>query len=1231
MLKSLDNYYKPITGLLLAIFFTVASSGAWAADPYVRSNTITVGGGPTDVVFNPAGTKAYTTNYNDDTVTEIDVATGSTTSITVGNMPTSIAIDPTGTFAYVTNYNNGSASTVSKIVLSTRTVSSISGVTGPRSVVFATTGNRAYVSNQSSAVSNTVSVINTLTDALIPAEAIAVGTQPQDMAISQDDKHLYVSRPNGGEVVFVDLTIKTSPVVSAPITGLTMPQGLALVSGGTILAVPERTAVGTVRFYDATTGSALSTVNGLNTPQTVTLSPSGNELYVANRGAANVRIIDLTSVSPTLLSTILPVGTTPFQVRFSPDGTQAYVANNGSASVSIISYYQARTLSFSTTSYTLAFGATQTVTATPSGGVGTGTITYSAGSSTACSVGASTGLVTMTAATGTCSITSSITAGALNTANTWAAASTTTPVTITPQTATLGVTAGSGTIAVGQSFTPSFTPSGLVSPNTIASVTFTYAGTGSTTYGPSTTRPTNVGTYSVTPSAAVFSNGSASNYTITYNPGTLTIQTGAVTLTAGSQTLSYGATQSPSVSITSGSLVSPDVISSVTYSYAGTGSTTYGPSTTRPTNAGTYSVMPSAAVVSPGSASNYSFTYDPGVLTVQQVGITVTAGTLSQAAGSTVTPSASLTTGSLVSPDAISGYTYTYAGTGSTTYGPSTTAPSTAGTYSITPSAAVFSTGTAANYSITYAPGSLTLIASAVSITLTAGSQTIGYGAAQSPSVSVTSGALVSPDAVTGVTYTYAGTGSTTYGPSTTRPTNVGTYSVTPSAAVMSNTSGTTYTVGYASGTLTIQTAAVTLTAGSQSINFGSGQTVSYSITSGSLITPDAISGVTYTYVGTGSTTYGPSTTAPTAAGTYSITPSAAVFSTGSASNYVITYDPGTLTIQRIALTVTVVGQTQWAGTSVTPVTSITSGGLVGSDAISGYTVTYSGTGSTSYGPSTTSPSNVGTYAMAPSTAVFSSGTASNYTITYTAGTLNLVAPIVPITLTAGSAVLPFGSTPNPSFTITSGSLAGTDAIGSVTYTYSGTGGTSYGPSTTSPTNPGTYLVTPSAAVFSSGNSANYNITYVAGTITISPSGATTVNLTLTASIGAPVAGSYADVAASGLATSAPYTLTVQSVVRIIATGSTSSGAANISAPLPNDLEPGWHKLTFTSTSPTGSIVSSSLYFEVSAAGTLLATSSISPGELPDTGFYLNNYGLYGFISAVLGIYFVGVRRPKVT
>jgi len=70
----------------------------------------------------------------------------------------------------------------------------------------------------------------------------------------------------------------------------------------------------------------------------------------------------------------------------------------------------AGTLSFATTSYLKAYNETLTVVAS---GIGSGSVTYSKGASTACDVNTSTGLVTVTSATGTCTITASIAADSI--------------------------------------------------------------------------------------------------------------------------------------------------------------------------------------------------------------------------------------------------------------------------------------------------------------------------------------------------------------------------------------------------------------------------------------------------------------------------------------------------------------------------------------------------------------------------------------------------------------------------------------------------------------------------------------------------------------------------------------------------------------------------------------------------------------------------------------------------
>jgi hypothetical protein len=69
--------------------------------------------------------------------------------------------------------------------------------------------------------------------------------------------------------------------------------------------------------------------------------------------------------------------------------------------------------------------------------------------------------------------------------------------------------------------------SGLVTGDVISGATFNYSNLGGAAYGPTTTKPTNAATYTITPSALTFSNGATSNYAaITYRTSTLTINKG---------------------------------------------------------------------------------------------------------------------------------------------------------------------------------------------------------------------------------------------------------------------------------------------------------------------------------------------------------------------------------------------------------------------------------------------------------------------------------------------------------------------------------------------------------------------------------------------------------------------------------------------------------------------------------------------------------------------------------
>lgn len=102
--------------------------------------------------------------------------------------------------------------------------------------------------------------------------------------------------------------------------------------------------------------------------------------------------------------------------------------------------------------------------------------------------------------------------------------------------ANLTITATDVTTTVGISRTQSYQLSGLSGADSVTSVSYSYSGINGTTYGPSGTRPTAAGEYSVTPSTPVFGSGSPENYNISFAAGDFVIN--AALLVAGGSDIS---------------------------------------------------------------------------------------------------------------------------------------------------------------------------------------------------------------------------------------------------------------------------------------------------------------------------------------------------------------------------------------------------------------------------------------------------------------------------------------------------------------------------------------------------------------------------------------------------------------------------------------------------------------------------------------------------------------------
>src|SRR5208337_519192 len=157
------------------------------------------------------------------------------------------------------------------------------------------------------------------------------------------------------------------------------------------------------------------------------------------------------------------------------------------------------------------------------------------------------------------------------------------------------------------------------------------------------------------------------------------------------------------------------------------------------------------------------------------------------------------------------------------------------------------------------------------------------------------------------------------------------------------------YTIGtFNPGTLTVNAAALTITANNDSKTYGTLKTFSgTAFTETGLVNGDTITGVTETSTGAGSST---------TLGTYPIVPSAA---TGTGlSNYTIGYVNGTLTVNPATLTITANNDSKTYGTLKTfSSTAFAETGLVNGDTITGVTETSAGAATSA---------TVGTYNIVP-------------------------------------------------------------------------------------------------------------------------------------------------------------------------------------------------------------------------------------------------------------------------
>ena len=506
-----------------------------------------------------------------------------------------------------------------------------------------------------------------------------------------------------------------------------------------------------------------------------------------------------------------------------------------------------------------------------------------------------------------------------------------------------------------------------------------------------------------------------SNYTISYTGGTLTVNPVALTMTAVNQTKAYGAAL-PTLTASYAGFVNGDTAASLTTQ------PTLSTTATAASHVGSYAITATGAV-----DSNYTISYTGGTLTVNPVALTVTASNQTKAYGAAL-PTLTVSYSGFVNGDTSASLTT------QPTVTTTATASSAVGTYPITASGAADS-----NYTISYVAGTLTVSPASLTLTITADNQTKAYGAAL-PTLTVSYAGFVNGD--TSASLTTQPTISTT----ATAASSVGTYPITASGAVDSN-----YAISYTAGTLTVNPVALTITAVNQTKAYGAALPT-FSVSYAGFVNGDTSASLT---------TQPTVTTTATAAshvGTYPLTATGAVD-----SNYTISYTAGTLTVNPVALSITANNQTKAYGAALPTLTASYTGFVNGDTSAS---LTTQPTISTT----ATASSSVGTYPITATGAVD-----SNYTISYTGGTLTVNPATLTLTITANSQTKLYGAA-LPALTVSYAGFVNGDTSASLsTQPTIATTATAASPV-------GTYPITASGAVDN-----NYAINYVAGTLTVNP------------------------------------------------------------------------------------------------------------------------------------------------
>jgi YVTN family beta-propeller protein len=252
-------------------------------DPVTRNVTghIPVGKFPAILLATPDGSKLYTANWGDDSISAIDAATEQVTAIPLDSKPWVEAMSPDGQFLYV-----GLGS-----------------------------GEIGVVSTEND------TIVRTLPSASLPASII----------VSPDSETLYVAHIGNSELEAV--SARTGDVVHPGVTVGGAPAWITITPDGSVVYSLNFLS-GDVSVLDAASFQITATVStGAGSAGIIgNVTPDGALLCVTDYGTLDVTAIDTHTNE---IAWTLPTQGRPVGVGFSPDGARGYVGDYGPKSLDV--------------------------------------------------------------------------------------------------------------------------------------------------------------------------------------------------------------------------------------------------------------------------------------------------------------------------------------------------------------------------------------------------------------------------------------------------------------------------------------------------------------------------------------------------------------------------------------------------------------------------------------------------------------------------------------------------------------------------------------------------------------------------------------------------------------------------------------------------------------------------------------------------------------------------------